>query len=165
MPELVLIEELGDYLVAQGVARAGNGPVGALPPVWLAPIDGVPQPDGDDTAAVTLSPNTVIPGEWLEGFLEERAIDVYVRADDSRIGELLQRQVRRLLDERKEIFVGALRLEWSKHFSGPHPIRLAAGSSDVAGDSSAPASRTYDTVQTFRMAARVKSLAGQPYAP
>lgn len=152
MAELILIEELRAYLVAQGVVRLAEGAGGALPPCWLDPEDGAPEPDAADDATVTLTGPLTIPQEWQTGtMLEERIVDVVVRARSSARAELIQRQIKGQLEEKVNVFLGALRIEHCK---------LWRGDQKLASDET-----TYTRMQSFRIAARVKSLAGLPYAP
>lgn len=151
MADLILIEQVQAYLVAQGVVRLPNTS-GPVPMCWLDPRDGAPEPKAPEAVTVTLIPSLTIPGSWLEGVvLEEKIVDIMVRSKFSAPGELVQRQIRGQLEERKNIFFGTLRVEWSKQWRGIQRV-----TSDET---------SYTTVQSFRIACRVKSLAGLPYAP
>lgn len=151
MADLHLIEELRAQLITSGVVQAQTAaPSLTVPSVWLEPRDGVPEPRTGENVTVTLREGTEIPGEWLEGFLEERVVDVIVRSRQSAPGKLVQRSVRGLLHDRREFFLGGLRVEWSHVWRGTQLL----GSDETA----------YTTLQAFRVACRVKSLAGLPYA-
>lgn len=151
MADLLVAEEVQTYLIAQGIVRDPPVP-GPLPPCWIDPDEGAPEPAEDVEATVTLFSIGEIPQEWLEGtFLQERVLDVVVRARHPRDGELLQRDIRVALEEKKNVMFGQLRIEWSKLFRGVQYL-----------DSDHESHRT---LQSFRIAARMKSLAGLPYVP
>lgn len=154
--ELYLPEEVRSHLVTAGLVRNAETPFseGAPPPCLYAPRDGAPEPPklaDEDRMIVAIGPGREIPGDWLEGFLIEESIDVVVRSFRAGEGRLLQRQIRGELDEIENTLIGDLRCEWSKLWRG---YRV------VASDST-----SFTSVQSFRIACRVKSLAGMPYAP
>lgn len=143
----IVLEELSAYLIAQGVARAG-GTTGSLPPVWLDPKDGPRQPETPDTLAVTLLRTGQIPMGHLEGFLEEPVVDVVVRARNAREGELLQRSIRLLLNDKANFTIGALTVQWCLLWRGVQPLPLPQGAKI----------KTWDSTQSFRMQIRVAHL-------
>lgn len=152
MPELILIEEIRDQLVTDGVGQLPQAaPSTVVPSIWLHPRDGAPEPRAGEDATLTLIATGQVPNREHEGFLEERVVDVVVRSRKSKPGELLQRVVRSKLHDRREFFLSDLRVEWSMLWRGTQPL---------ASDET-----SYTTVQSFRIAARTKSLAGLPYAP
>jgi hypothetical protein len=156
MADLFLIREVRAYLIAQGVVQAAEtASTGDYSPprCWLDPRDGAPEPkvaSGED-AVVTITSTLTIPGEWLEGrYLEQRIVEITTRAGSSERAELVQRQIRNVLEEQVNTFFGDLRIESSKLWRGDQKI-----SSDAT---------SYTRSQSFVIAARVKSLAGLPYA-
>lgn len=152
MANLHLIEELRAQLITDGTVQAQTAaPSTTLPSVWLWPRDGAPEPRAGENITVTLRPGAEVPGDWHEGFLEERIVEVIVRSRTAAPGELVQRTVRGLLHDKREYFLNNLRVEWSHLWRGTQPV-----TSDET---------SYTTIQSFHVACRVKSLAGLPYAP
>lgn len=161
MPELLVAEQLSDYLIAQGlVAAVESAPTMALPSVWINPRDdGAPQPRAGEATTVTLV--TVSTGRAPNApWCQLDVVDVVIRATDERAGQLLGRQVADLLaplDQlggRKQWTMGDLLVERSDVFRPAQPIRLSQGTG-----------RTYDTAQAFQFFCRRKALAGTPLVP
>lgn len=151
MPDLLVAEEVQAHLIAQGVVR-DPAAAGGLPPCWIDPDEGAPEPPEGVQSTVTLFTAGQVVRPWLEGDkLQEIVLDVVVRSRHPRDGHLLQRQIYAALEEKKNVAFGALRIEWSKLFRGVQKL----GSDH----------ESQRTLQSFRIAARLKSLAGLPYAP
>lgn len=160
MADLIVTEELQDFLVAQGVVQRPPGDA-SLPVIWLDKRDGAPEPrpftstgsvDADGVkVTVTLRRSGTAALPVLTAWLEAPVVDVIVRAWKSPQGELVQRQIRNLLHEKKMLQIGDLQTEWIAVWRGAQP---------VAADET-----SYTTVQSFVIEARVKALAGLPYVP
>lgn len=107
MPELLAVDELGAYLVAQGVAQDRNDPLSATAPsLWIRPRQAAPEPRDldpengdteDEGATVTLSTTRVGMPSPMESWLEETLVDVIVRARSVKRAEMLHRTIRGLL--------------------------------------------------------------------
>jgi hypothetical protein len=149
--DLLVTAELRAFLVTAGVVRAGETP-GAPPACWFNPHEGPKQPVAGETAAVTLIAGLQVPTRVNEAFMEDRIVDVWVRATSFPVGELLQRSIRGLVNDKRNYLMGALLVE--------HSI-LWAGISNVPPESGAKI-KTYDTRQSFRFMARTAALAGTP---
>lgn len=161
MPDLIVIEELQDYLVAQGVGQLPSAaPSTGLPVVILAPRDGAPLPRTGENATITLIDTMLRAPTGLEPWLEETFVDVIVRSRTASPGKLIQRTIHGLIapfDQtggRKNWMMGALRVEYSTEWRGdqPLPTREAVTESNPR--------ITYDRVQSFRFGCRRKILAG-----
>lgn len=153
MSDLIVIEELKAYLIAHGVVQDQPGvPGSALPVVWLDPRDGAPEPESrtaPPTVTLRRGVDVVLPA--LHEWLDSPVVDVIVRAHRAPQGELVQRQIKHLLHEKKLLVVGQLQTEYIEVWRGTQPL-AADGTS-------------YTTLQSFRIEARVKALAGIPYVP
>lgn len=148
MPDLILIEEFKQYLVAQGIVRADNTTPGPLPPCWLNPQEGPRQPSGADTAAVTIRLAGQLPTRHLEGFLENAIAEVIVRATHAAAGERLQRDIRRSVNDRYHFQLGDLTVQFAVLVRGIQPLPLAAGAT----------TKTWDTTQSLLFQLRVADL-------
>lgn len=152
MADLHLIEELRDYLIAEGIVRAFEATTGTAPRCILAPRDGAPEPTGKTyaDATVTLEQTNHVARPAMEEFLEEPIVDVTVRAGKAPDAELIQRRIRQQINGENLLVVGDLVLEWVRVWLGDRPI-----GSDSLG---------YWRRQSFRIGVRVKALQGEPYA-
>lgn len=162
MAELIVIEELMDYLIAQGVAQDKNTAVfTSVPSIWLDPRDGAPLPRDGEGAVITLRETLTIPPSSLEEWMMRTTVDVIVRARTARPGRLIQRQIHNLLvpyadssGGRKQFTIGALLVErcWEWRGDQPLPQRQSIGETDPH--------RTYDRVASYMFDVRRKILAG-----
>lgn len=151
MTDLLLVNEMREYLVAQGVVRRFGEDENGLPQCMRDPRDGAPEP-ADRTyagATVTLVLGGAVPQPVLEEFIEEALVDCTVRAYLSVDAQLIQRRVRAVLDGQLNFDMGALIVERVNMFTGDQ----ALGSDEFA----------YTRLQVFRVRARVKALAGLQY--
>lgn len=147
-----MIEELRTYLVAQGVVRNWQDTPNGLPQCILMPRDGASEPVDKDYqgAMVTLAKVGQVPPIAQQEFLEDALVECVTRAFKAVDAEMIQRRIRAQLNGLKLFTMGALIVEWARVFSGDQPL----GSDETS----------YTRVQTFLIQARVKSLAGMPYA-
>jgi hypothetical protein len=162
MADLLVLEELMAYLIAQGAGQDKNTAVSStLPSVWLLPRDGAPLPRTGEGATVTLGETLSRLTDRLEPWLTETFVDVTVRATGAARCKLIQRQILNLivpfdssLGGRKNWDMGALRVECSDLWRGdqPMPQRQSVGETDPHV--------TFDRVQSFRFLCRRKTLAG-----
>lgn len=165
--ELIVVNELQDYLVAQAVAQMpATAPSTTRPAVYANPLDGAALPRqtaGDaaaESAAITLRSVSRPAPDVNEEAWEEEAVEVIVLAAAEETAELLQRQLRRLLAPagtpggRKMWTMGALLVESCAVWTGSQPMPVDPSRFQGFG-------RT----QTFLFTCRVKSLAGLPYTP
>lgn len=161
MAEMLVIDELRAYLIAQGVCQDNNVAESAvLPSIWVKPMEGAPEPrlpDGGEVATITLI-DTLLrsPGD-LEQFMEEAFIEVVVRSWSPAAGELIQRQIRGLIapgDQpggKKLWTMNNLLVEYSTMWRGDQSL----GATELS----------YARTQSFRFGCRRKSLSGLPYVP
>lgn len=159
MPDLIAVDELGAFLIAEGIAQGPNATPSPVPSVWLQPRQGAPEPrDGEESTITLVDAQLSSPGV-LEPWIEEAFLEVIVRSRSLAAGRLIHRAIRgRLAPEdqpggRKLWMMGALLVEYSTLWRGEQPLPSPNNG------------RTYDRVQSFRLAARTKSLRGEPYAP
>lgn len=148
MAALILLEQIRAHLVSQGLVRSTVDTGSGAPPCVLNPKGGPPQPEGNDTAFVTLQLSGQVPTDHLEGFLEEPVVEVIVRATNHGVGELLQRAIRVLLNDRHDFMVGSLHVQWCLLWRGIQPVPLPPGAKAT----------TYDSTQSFRFQIRVAEL-------
>ncbi len=124
------------------------------------PRDGAPLPRTGENATITLRDPTTRPAAELEAWVAETFVDVIVRARQAGAGKLLQRRILDLLAPydlhggRKQWMMGALLVEQSLVWRGDQD--MPQRESIAQGDAHA----TYDRVQSFRIRARRKILAG-----
>lgn len=125
MADLILAEEVRDYLIDAEIFSAVESGQVSPPPCRIDPalgMDEIDVPTGGDAAAAIFT-GAEIPRPWLEGdFLIERAIEVLVRAESRPRAELVQRQVRGALEEKKGVTMGRLAVDWSKLWRGTQMI-------------------------------------------
>lgn len=161
MADLVVIEELATYLVAQGVGqRPSATPSLTVPSIWLLPRDGAGLPRAGENVTVTLSDTNILGTPGLTAWLEETFVDVIVRSKQASAGKLVQRQVKLLLvpwdahGGRKQWMMGGLLVEASNEWRGDQilPQRQDVGATDPHA--------TYDRVASYRFTVRRKILAG-----
>jgi hypothetical protein len=150
--ELIAIEELRTYLVAQGVVRNWGDAANGLPQCILAPRDGAPEAQGQayQDGVVTLAKIGQQPPVVQEEFLEAALVECVTRAYRAVDAELIQRRVRAKLNGLRLFTMGSLIVEHAQVFAGDQPL----GSDETS----------YTRMQTFLIQTRVKSLAGTPYA-
>lgn len=118
MPKLIVVEQLQQYLVEQGVAQLpAADPSTALPSIWLQPRQGAAMPrtsDGEwlETQTVTLNDTNQTGPPSMEAWLEDTFIDITVRSKNAGEGKLLLRTIRALLHP-----IGVLsgRKGWTMH--------------------------------------------------
>ncbi len=160
MADLLVAEEMQDYLILQGVGQLpATAPSAVLPSIWLAPRDGVPEPrrSSGELATVTIVEANLASPNGLEAWIEEAFVDVYVRATQNGAAKLLQRQIRGLIHPngdhggRKLWTMSDLLVEYSTVWRGDQPVDEDQ--------------YTYTRVQGFRFGCRRKALAGLPYFP
>lgn len=159
MPDYHVTEELRAYLLAQGVVQAQDAaPSTVLPSVWLDPRDGAPLPRTGEDITVTLRDTLLAAPGQMQAWIEVAFIDVIVRARKEPAGKLVQRQIRNLMHPvsahggRYQWTMGSLLVAYSTVWRGDQKL-------PVVGDAV-----TFDRVQSFQIACRRQSLAGQPYA-
>lgn len=153
---LVVVEELQDYLIAQGVGNhPSEDPSSVLPRIYLRGRDGAPLPKTPETTTVTISDTLLQPPANLEAFLEETFVDIIVRSTSAGTGKLLQRSIRDLIHPigdhggKKQWQMGDLTVEYSTIWRGEQEL-------PAAGDAEA---RTYDRVASYRFGVRRTLLA------
>jgi hypothetical protein len=162
MPDYHVIEELQDFLVAQGVAQLPSTAVSlTVPSVWTPPRDGAPLPRTGENVTITLVDTMLRSPSGLEPWLEETFVDVIVRARTAAPGKLVQRTIKNLivpydssLGGRKQWTMGDLLVEYSTEWRGDQPLPMPQNVT------SQDPHITYDRVQSFRFGVRRKRLAG-----
>lgn len=143
--DLIPAEQIKAYLVAQGIGQDNENPTSLnVPGIWLNPRENAPEPRAGENATLTVYVGPEIPGDWYEGFWQERLFDFVVRARKEPQGELIQRKIRAAFEEKKAVMFGQLRVEWVKLDRGEQPV-----SSDET---------SYTSIQGFRICYRIASL-------
>lgn len=105
MPNLIVVEQLRAFLIAEGVGQSLTAtPSPTVPSVWLMPRQGaaMPRQDKDSGAQVekqtiTLLDTNLMGPPNMEAWLEDAFIDVTVRSLNPPEGKLLHRVIRNLL--------------------------------------------------------------------
>lgn len=158
MPELILIEELRAYLLAQGVVQAQNtAPSTSVPSIWLDPREGAPEPRQGENVTVTLVDMMLAGPNGLDAWMEDTFVDVIVRSRTKSPGVLTHRVIRNLLAPiadhagRKHWTMGSLLVERSTMWRPEQPV--------VFQDQQL---RTYTRTAAYRFECRRQALAGTP---
>jgi hypothetical protein len=158
MAELLLVEQLRDYLVTQAVATMPADADPARPSIWLQPKDGAPEPrQGKEAATVTLVDSQLGGHGELEAWLEEAFIDVIIVAPLAATCKLLHRGIRNLIHPigshggRSQWMMGLLLVEYSTVWRAEQPL----GQTDSF----------YARTASYRFCCRRKALAGTPDLP
>lgn len=164
MADMILLEELQDFLVEEDIAQLpGEDASATLASVWWNPNDGAPAPRAVDAGGIEYATITLVDilaalGDDTAPWIEKSFIDVIVRSRDERVAILVQRSIRDLLAPldilggRKQWTMNNLLVERSDLWRGEQPL-----------NSRSP--NTYDRSQAFLFECRRKSLAGIPYVP
>lgn len=161
MADLIVIEQLHVYLVAQGIAQAPSvAPSLTVPSVWRKTRDGAPLPRAGEKITIELAKSGERGQLGLEAWLDDTYVDVIVRSVDPAAGELVQRRIKDLIEPlgslggRKNWMMGSLRVEYSRTWRGAQPLsqRQSVAERDPH--------RTYDSVASFMFGCRRKILAG-----
>lgn len=166
MADLILVEELRAYLIAQGIAQAqSTTPSLTTPSIWLAPRDGAPdlrRVNGDiaEAATITLVDDGNTQPSELEEWVEATMVDIIIRARTAVPGKLLFRRIAELLvpydgsQGRRGWMMHNLLVESSTLWQGDQPMRQRQSVGETDPHS------TWDRVATYRFVARRKILAG-----
>lgn len=168
MADLIVVQELQAYLVAQGVGQLpGATPSLTVPSIWLAPRDGAPLPREDkatkaplEHVTVTLKDPMLTSPSSLEEWMEEAFIDIIVRAHQSAACQLVHRQIRGLIvpydasGGRKQWMMNNLLVEYSDQWRMEQELPMLRSVAQT------DAHATYDRVASYRFACRRKVLAG-----
>ena len=161
MADLIVIEELQDYLIAQGIGNdPDTAPSTSVPRVYLKGRDGARLPAiPDETTTIVLSDTLLAPAASLEAFLEEAFVDIVVRSTSAATGKLTHRAIRNLLHPnaahggRKQWMMGDLLVQYSTIWRGEQELPPPPGSADSRSDV-----RTYDRVASYRIGCARSSL-------
>jgi hypothetical protein len=161
MAELVLVEELAAYLVAQGIGqRPSVAPSTSVPSIWLMPRDGAALPRAGENITVTLNDTLPGPDQGLMAWVEGTIVDVTVRSRQPGPGKLVQRAIKRLLvpfdahGGRRQWMMNSLLVESSYEWRGDQPLP------SVESASSDNPHVTYDRIASYRFSVRRKILSG-----
>ena len=104
MADLLAVDELGVYLLAQRVVQDANTAVSTtVPSLWINPRQEAPEPRDGEGATVTLADTGLGGASPMEPFLEEAFIDVIVRARNAGTAQMIHRTIRGLLTPREAI--------------------------------------------------------------
>lgn len=170
MPDLIVVQELQTYLVAQSVGQLpGVAASLTVPSIWTEPRDGAALPRNiardvngrwiGETTVTIKDPMLGSPSN-LEAWIEESFIDIIVRSPQSATAQMIHRQIRGLLHPfdshggRKQWMMGALLVESSSQWRVEQamPQRQAVTENDPH--------QTFDRVASYRFSVRRKILAG-----
>lgn len=170
MTDYHVVDELRDYLIAQGVVHVQDAAASTmLPSIWVDPRDGAPEPRDGEDITVTLRDTMLAAADQLEAWIEEAYVDVIVRSRTPAPGRLVQRSIRNLIHPisahggKKQWTMGGLLVEYSTIWRSDQKL---AGLNDAAGDRGVMSEHpTYDRVASYRFGCRRKALAGLPTVP
>ena len=159
---LIVIEELQDYLIAQGVGNhPDTAPSTSVPRVFLKGRDGARLPEiPDETTTIVLSDTMLAPAAELAAFLEEAFVDITIRSTSAATAKLTHRAIRNLLHPeaahggRKQWMMGNLLVQYSTIWRGEQELPPPPGSADSRSDV-----RTYDRVASYRIGCNRSALA------
>ena len=162
MADLSVVDELRDYLIAQGIGHAQDAAVSlTVPSVWISPLDGIPLPRTGENQTITLRDTRLQAASTLEAWIEETFIDVVVRSRSEPEGTFLHRAIRGLLISAND--AAGMKRMWA--MAGINPVEY---SGEWRGEQPLPAPTdrdvtTYDRVASYRFGVRRKVLAGLSY--
>lgn len=167
MADLIVIEELRSYLVAQGIA-VDNGsatiasPSTAVPTIWLEPRDGAPEPRNEggtqiENVTITLSETISTPARDMAAWITETFVEVIVKARQNRDAILTQRKIADLIQPGQA---------YGGRFMWTMGSLLVESSRVWLGDQAFGQNKTcFTRVQSLQIDARRKALAGLPTLP
>lgn len=118
-----LADEMRNFIVASGLGKKPSGS-GSLPTIFVEPKAGAPAPDDlrkdgiAGTIAVTLTNTGAFATVPHEAFLDERTIDVIIRADNAKEADEWSTRLAALLDDKRNYNLGAIRVSRSLRFRG-----------------------------------------------
>lgn len=146
MPDLIVVEQLRDYLITEGVANGDmDTPSLTLPSIWLMPRDGAPLPREGETMTLTLHDTNLNGPPGVEAWLEDTFIDIIIRAKNAGEAKLLHRSIKSLLHP-----IG-VRPSGKQHWTmNELPVLYSA---TWRGEQPLPRSedgKTYDRIASFR---------------
>jgi hypothetical protein len=160
MPELLVVEELQDYLVAQGVGTlptAKGSESTTVPSIWLNPRDGAAAPRVEGEIMVSLVDTQLGSVAGLEAWLEEAFIDVTVATKHAARAKMVHRQIRNLIHPieahggRTNWMMSDLLVELSTVWRPEQPLTMTDA--------------FYARIASYRFQCRRKALAGTPDLP
>ena len=148
MSGLIVVEQLQEYLVAEGIGQLpAVAPSETVPSIWTMPRQGAAQPrlgDGEQQA-ITLDDKQLNGPPGVEAWLEDCFVDVVIRSKNAGAGKLLHRTIRGLLHPvgsspagRRTWFMGELRVLYSSIWRSEQPLPPVDGG------------LTYDRVASYR---------------
>lgn len=146
MADLIVVEELHSFLVAEGVGQAPDAAASqTVPSIWVQPREGAPRPRQGEKTTVTITDTLLNGPPGLEPWLEDAFVDIVVRSTSDATCRLLHRTIKGLLHPqgavggRKNWTMGALRVLWSRTWKGEQPLPPIDGAV------------TFDRVSSFRI--------------
>jgi hypothetical protein len=154
--DLIVVEELKAYLVAQGLA-VHPGPSLSLPSVWTPPRDGAMHPRDGENATIVLAESLNAPAGTLEAWITESFVNVIVRAREDRDAKLIQRSILDLIHPNA---AHGGRFVWTMNNLVVEYSRVWRGDQALEADKV-----SYTRVQSFVFGCRRKALAGTPLVP
>lgn len=134
-PDLIVVEQLQAYLVAQGIGRMPERePSSPLPSIWTMPRQGAAMPivkDGEwlEEQTITLDDKQLTGPPGVEAWLEDCFVDVIVRSKNAGAGKLVHRTIRGLLQPigaspagRRDWMMGGLHVLYSSIWRSEQPL-------------------------------------------
>lgn len=110
-----LLDALQQHLITQGLVRSPSV-AGTLPPLWKQPRGGTPgpgqgaAPGASDTVAALFATGGW-PTEPLMGWVDQRTVELRIRARSAAVAEDLAQAVRLVLDDHDHFDVAGLLVE------------------------------------------------------
>lgn len=129
MSGLIVVEQLQQYLVGQGVGQLpASAPSLVTPSIWLKPRQGAPRPRDGEEATITISDTLLSPRPNLEPWVEEAYIDIVIRSRKDAASQLLHRTIKGLLSPiglvggKQNWMMNNLRVLYSRSWRGEQPL-------------------------------------------
>lgn len=130
------------HLISEGIVRKPTT-AGALPPLWLEPLQGVPAPGetmprggatevGATVVAAAFLGSSEAPGPY-ESSWRKPTVDVWIRAADALSGRVLEEAITGALIDRREWMMGPLLVIESQVWRGLQPLPQGANALATVG--------------------------------
>lgn len=159
MGDLIVVDELQQFLVAEGIGQLpAADPSTSLPSIWTQPRQGAAMPRTDngewlENQTVTLNDPHLSGPPGLEAWLEDAFIDITIRSRNAAEGKLLHRTIRALIHPIGELagkrnwIMNELRVLYSSIWRNEQPLPPVDGGI------------TYDRVASYRFTCARSDLA------
>lgn len=159
MSNLIVVEQLRDFLIAQGAGQSNSDePSPTVPSLWLMPRSGPAMPrrseaEWFETQTITLNDMNLVGPPGAEAWIEDTFVDVIVRAKNAGEAKLTHRTIAGLLHPigklsgRADWTMGELHVLYSQIWRREKPLPTVEGG------------LTYDRVASYRIGVARSELA------